>query len=615
VSEKLWASLWQTARVLSYSCACYCALAAVQCGVAMATGGQVGVASPPPAPKVNLAEVSTQLLISLALLVAIGFFSLSESAITTLWPWKVRELADKEGDGGPFKVLQKDITRFLTTILIGSTVSGIAATALVTDAAFKIAGEVGVGYATVALTFGMLIFCEIAPKSIAVIHAAPIARFVIPSISVLGIILYPIGVISKKITAVILMILRIDASTEPFVTEEELKLVLNGAAKSGAVLEKESEMIARVLGLEDTPVREIMTPLVEVVAVEETSTLDHMREIWRKHQYSRVPVFRGRIDNVVGIMYCYDMLQFTEQEKLEEVLVGQMAQRPPFFVPENMSVWNLLKEFRLRKSHMAVVVNEYGGTIGICTMEDAVEEIVGDIYDENDKYITKQNIVPRGNGIFDVDAKTELDELREVMKLDFTEGPYETVSGYVMAQFGCIPEVFQSMEVTLTPLKKEYEEEKEGGEDWGNSGNSQEAQKVLMRLTVTEGTNRQIHSVRLEQLSKDGLPVVGDPPPPPITAPYQQLLPLPSSDVETETKTETETLVSGSSAPSADWAGLGPLPLSSMSVGDDAPKDGDQSNSSLTSGKPTSVGDDAAINGDLSKSSPHGDLSKPHWAD
>ena len=146
-------------------------------------------------------------------------------------------MADKEGDGGPFKVLQKDITRFLTTILIGSTVSGIAATALVTDAAFKIAGEVGVGYATVALTFGMLIFCEIAPKSIAVIHAAPIARFVIPSISVLGIILYPIGVISKKITAVILMILRIDASTEPFVTEEELKLVLNGAAKSGAVLE------------------------------------------------------------------------------------------------------------------------------------------------------------------------------------------------------------------------------------------------------------------------------------------------------------------------------------------------------------------------------------------
>jgi len=320
---------------------------------------------------------------------------------------------------------------------------------------------------------------------------------VIPSISVLSVILFPIGKFSKVITQGFLYMLGIEASQEPFVSEDELKLVLSGAAKSGSLMMEENEMIASVLELEDMPVRDIMTPLVDVVAIDESQTLSDMKELWLTHQYSRVPLYRERIDNIVGVMYCYDLLKVSPGSDLSTMPITEMQKQveesTPYFVPESMSVWNLLKEFRSRKSHMAVVVNEYGGVVGIATLEDCVEEIVGEIYDETDKEVdTNKNIVYRGNGVFDVDAKTDIDDVIEAMGLDFPEGGYETVGGYAASVFGCIPQLLQSRTVQVPAYVPDSEYVRTSYDD--------PPEERTVRVTVTGGDARQIGSLRFEVL-------------------------------------------------------------------------------------------------------------------
>ncbi|XP_035543122.1 DUF21 domain-containing protein At1g55930, chloroplastic-like isoform X2 [Juglans regia] len=365
-------------------------------------------------------------LVLAALLGLSAFFSMAETSITTLWPWKVRELAEKEPENGVFRKLHSDVTRFLTTILIGTTVVNIGATALVTEAATAIFGEAGVSAATGVMTVAILLLTEITPKSIAVHNATEVARFVVRPVAWLSLVLYPVGRVVTYLSMGMLKILGLKGRSKPYVTEEELKLMLRGAELSGAIEEEEQDMIENVLEIKDTHVREVMTPLVDVVAIDDNATLLDFNNLWVTHQYSRVPVFEQRIDNIVGIAYAMDLLDYVKKgEQLETTTVGQMAQKPAYFVPDSMLVWNLLREFRIRKVHMAVVLNEYGGTVGIVTLEDVVEEIVGEIFDENDskEEIQKKTgyIVMRAEGIFDVDANTSIDQLSEDLNIKMLE--------------------------------------------------------------------------------------------------------------------------------------------------------------------------------------------------
>ncbi|KAG9137269.1 hypothetical protein Leryth_014907 [Lithospermum erythrorhizon] len=260
----------------------------------------------------------------------------------------------------------------------------------------------------------------------------------------------------------ILKLLGLKGRSEPYVTEDELKLMLRGAELSGAIEEEEQDMIENVLEIKDTHVREVMTPLVDVIAIDATATLIDFHSLWVTHQYSRIPVFEQRIDNIVGIAYAMDLLDCVQKgDLLESLLVGDMAHRPAYFVPDSMSVWNLLREFRIRKVHMAIVLNEYGGTIGVVTLEDVVEEIVGEIFDENDskEEIEKKTgyIVMRAEGIYDVDANTSIDQLSEDLNIKMPEGhQYETVSGFICEAFGYIPRTGETIKVVL---EKENPEE------------------------------------------------------------------------------------------------------------------------------------------------------------
>ncbi|KAM7492762.1 hypothetical protein LguiA_035683 [Lonicera macranthoides] len=440
-------------------------------------------------------------LVLAALLGLSAFFSMAETSITTLWPWKVRELAEKESENGVFKMLSSDVTRFLTTILIGTTVVNIAATALVTDAATAIFGVAGVTAATGVMTVAILLLTEITPKSIAVHNATEVARIVVRPVAWLSLILYPVGRVVTYLSMGMLKMLGLKGRSEPYVTEDELKLMLRGAELSGAIEEEEQDMIENVLEIKDTYVREVMTPLVDVVAIDASATLVDFHNLWVTHQYSRVPVFEQRIDNIVGIAYAMDLLENVQKgEVLESSAVEAMAHKPAYFVPDSMSVWNLLREFRIRKVHMAVVLNEYGGTIGIVTLEDVVEEIVGEIFDENDskEEIQKKTgyIVMRAEGIYDVDANTSIDQLYEDLNIKMPEGhQYETVSGFICEAFGYIPRTGETIKVVLE--KANLEEPDEYTEAESDRQDKKERNHIF-KLEILAGNARKVSAIRFE---------------------------------------------------------------------------------------------------------------------
>uniref|UniRef100_A0A5B6ZLE4 DUF21 domain-containing protein n=1 Tax=Davidia involucrata TaxID=16924 RepID=A0A5B6ZLE4_DAVIN len=446
-------------------------------------------------------------LVLAALLGLSAFFSMAETAITTLWPWKVRELAEKEeSENGVFKMLCSDVTRFLTTILIGTTVVNIGATALVTEAATAIFGEAGVSAATGVMTVAVLLLTEITPKSIAVHNATEVARIVVRPVAWLSLILYPVGRVVTYLSMGMLKMLGLKGRSEPYVTEDELKLMLRGAELSGAIEEEEQDMIENVLEIKDTRVREVMTPLVDVVAIDASATLVDFHNLWVTHQYSRVPVFEQRVDNIVGIAYAMDLLDFVQKgELLESSMVGDMAHKPAYFVPDSMSVWNLLREFRIRKVHMAVVLNEYGGTVGIVTLEDVVEEIVGEIFDENDskEEIQKKTgyIVMRADGIYDVDANTSIDQLSEDLNIKMPEGhQYETVSGFVCEAFGYIPRTGETIKLVL---EKENREEDDEYTEAESDHQDQKEKHQIFKLEILAGNARKVSAIRFERVNHD----------------------------------------------------------------------------------------------------------------
>ena len=453
-------------------------------------------------------QIVSTILQAFALFAFGGFLSLSETALTTLWPWKIKELANEEGPSSPFYAVQQNVTRFLTTILIGSTVSSILATAMMTEAIVKVYGEKAIGLATIAMSAFVLLFCEIAPKSIAVQHALVVGRLVVTPIRMMSTILYPLGRICTAIVDFGFHLFRIQTSAEPFVSENELKLVLSGAMESNSIEASEQSMIRNVLDLSNTPAREVMTPLVQICGIESKATLENLKQLWREEKYTRVIVFDERVDNVVGIVNVLSIIE-SEDSKLDDT-IETIMEKNVYFIPESMPVEKLLSEMLRRKYHIAVVVNEHGGTIGLVSLEDCIEEIVGEIYDEHDDDEWGENkadredefeendargkTLPRfvnevveeevngkdvivdinvggtnsgsssssdnnynnnnsgdsGTGrAYEVGAKADIEELAEYLEIDIPKSPlYETAGGWVCDIFARIPKEGETFSVS-----------------------------------------------------------------------------------------------------------------------------------------------------------------------
>ena len=398
----------------------------------------------------------SQLLLLAVLLLLSGLMSGSETALTALGDWKLRQLRESGQDPhGLFAQLERNPTRFITTLLIGNNLVNIAATALVTQMSIQLSRQAGfseaaaVGYATGIMTVLVLIFGEITPKSIAVHHPVAFARRVIRPVFAMSVVLYPVGRAFAWFTTVVLRAFRLEPSNDPLITENELRMMLRSAEESGVIEASEQEMIKGVIDLEETVVREVMTPRVDVVGISEEASLRDLLTATTVHGYSRLPVYRESLDDVRGVVYARDLLKYLgSSDDLGTTRVAELMQ-PPQYVPETSSVLDLMRDMRLRKNHLAVVVDEFGGTAGLVTLEDIIEEITGEIYDETDEE-EELDFEDLADGSVRIRASVHLEEVEDRFRLELGtegEGEYDTLAGFLISELGRIPHVGESLAV------------------------------------------------------------------------------------------------------------------------------------------------------------------------
>jgi CBS domain containing-hemolysin-like protein len=449
----------------------------------------------------------------MGLFTVLALLHAAEISITTLYPWKVREFAEEEEKSAPnkrgtFKILNEDITRVLTTILVTSTACSIFATTIFTHLAASLFGTRGERYGAVVLTFVTLFFVELLPKSIGVTNAERVARLMVPPINIISTVVSPLGIslswLSKK--TLVLFGMGTKDGGAGAVSDSELRLIVTGARDSGTIDHGEQEMIQGVLNLQDQRVKEIMKPRVEVIAVPQTMSVASVLGVVRESGYSRIPVYDGEIDNIVGIVLAKSVLDFfvkgvlVEDDVLKKLssskggddsllsindtpspysekiavkvfgkenqsyvrsLTGaELASRMDssildagliescYFVPDTANGWSVLQEMRRRRVHVAIVVDEYGGTEGLVSLEDIVEEVVGEIYDEDDAEdfeFSEDSITLQEDGTFLIRGDADLEDCDAILQLHLDEEEalreFATLSGFLCMCAGEIPRV------------------------------------------------------------------------------------------------------------------------------------------------------------------------------
>ncbi len=372
-----------------------------------------------------------QFVVLFVLLVLSGFFSSSETALFSISKAKAIHLAKEKGRTNTLiKKMKDDPHRLLSTILIGNNLVNVGASAIATAITIGLVESHAVGIATGIMTFAILIFGEIFPKTIATRNNILIARLVIFPIYWLSVLFYPIILFLNFIPK-----LTGKMHKRPIVTEEELMTFVEVVEEEGGIEEEEKELIENIFEFDDTSSSEIMTPRADMFVIDGDEELK-LEEVV-KSGFTRIPVIEGDIDHVVGILNVKDL--FRHQATSDEAADVRKIMRKPYFVPENKKLDRLLQQFKERKQHMAIVVDEHGGISGLITLEDAIEEIVGEIIDETDT--VEPHIIKTKPNEWRVLGKSEIDEVNETIKMDIPDSrEYDTFSGYVLDQIGRIPQ-------------------------------------------------------------------------------------------------------------------------------------------------------------------------------
>ncbi|MFO7494500.1 MAG: hemolysin family protein [Desulfobacterales bacterium] len=372
-----------------------------------------------------------QILILVVLLFLSGFFSSAETALFSISKVKARHIGKMEGQTNVLIMrMKEDPHRLLATILIGNNLVNIGGSSLATAFALNLFPDKAVGIVTGVMTFLILVFGEILPKSIATRNNILISKIVIFPIFWLSILFFPLIKFLDfipKLTGKI--------KKTPTGTEEELMTFVEVVEEEGEIKEEEKELIHNIFEFDDTNAYEIMTPRADMYVIDVEEEL-RVEEII-KSGFSRIPVIQGDIDHVVGILNIKDL--FMQQTTCSGTLDVRKLMQPPYFVPENKKLDSLLRQFKRRKSHQAIVVDEHGGVAGLITLEDVLEEIVGEISDETDK--VEPRIVRLKNEEWIVLGKTDVEEVNEKIPMEIPESKeYDTFSGFVLNQIGKIPQ-------------------------------------------------------------------------------------------------------------------------------------------------------------------------------
>lgn len=386
--------------------------------------------------------VITNIIIFAVLLVLSAFFSSSEVALVGINRAKVKALAESGKSGKILDKLKEKPDHFLITILIGNNLVNIGATALATKIALDIFGDAGVAVATGIVTVLVLIFGEIGPKTYTNHHQEEVALFVARPIYFLTLILIPFFWIYDKIKG----IGKDEAEEIPAVTEDEIREWIDVGEMEGAIEEEEKEMLYSVLRFNDTTAKEIMTPRPDVTMIEDNISIEEAVKYFRDTGYSRVPVFHDKIDNIVGTLNFKDVFNAYSSKDYQASVKTLMID--VYCVPESKKIDDLLRELQVRRLHMAIVLDEFGGFSGVVTFEDILEELVGDIMDETD-VDEVSDIIEIGKGMYMVDAQTRVALINEEFSVTLPEDPgsYETIGGLVFSHLGHIPRLGESITV------------------------------------------------------------------------------------------------------------------------------------------------------------------------
>jgi putative hemolysin len=380
-------------------------------------------------------ENALEILLFIVCIILSAFFSSSEVALISMTRAKVRTL-DNENRVGSHALLslKESPEHLLITILIGNNIVNIAAASLATAIAIQMFGDVGVGIATGFVVIILLVFGEIGPKIYASRASDSFALAVAPIILFL----------SKLFTPVIWLVERVSPTlgigkdiAEPAVTEEEIKEWIDVGKEGGTIEQGEQDMLYSVLEFGDTTAREIMTPRVDVILMEDSVSFEEAIRIFNETGFSRIPVYHDQIDNITGILNVKDVFSAMVSHRVDSTVREVMYD--PMFVPETKKIDDLLKELQVHRVQMAIVIDEYSSFVGIVTVEDILEELVGDILDEYDK--EEPDVQELAPGVHVVDAQMWVEEINETMKLSLpTDESYETVGGLIIDRLGHLPQ-------------------------------------------------------------------------------------------------------------------------------------------------------------------------------
>lgn len=377
-----------------------------------------------------------------------GFFSGSEIALSSLGKITAKKLSKEHPrKKKQFGMLLSDPSRWLITILIGNNLVNIAASSLATILVQNLVGGTQgkvVGIATGVMTFIILLFGEITPKRYCREHAEKVSLAVITPIFMLSTILSPVVRALTFLTQAVLGKPVREQISFKAITEKEIHTVINIGQEEGALEEGEEELAHSALEFDETRVREIITPRTKVIAISQKASLRDLANLINEVGYSRIPVYEDKIDNIVGVAYAKDLLRI--QGKWEELKIKDIM-HPPIFVPYTSKLSEILYQLRRKKTHLAIVVDEYGGVAGIITIEDLLEELVGEIEDEYDKTSSeKVKIIDDGSAL--VEGDTDIDEINKKLGTLLPEKTeaFESIGGFIFSCLGRIPEKGETIE-------------------------------------------------------------------------------------------------------------------------------------------------------------------------
>lgn len=386
-----------------------------------------------------------EIVLLIVLLILSGFFSMSETALMSVSKIRTRHMVEEGVKGA--KLLQKlieDPSKLLGAVLIGNNIVNIGASAIATTLATKIiGGESGVAIATGIMTVLVLIFGEITPKSIAKQKAEKVALVVSRPIRIVVIILKPFVIVFTSISSVFIKILGGNPKeTEPFITEEELKTMVGVSEEEGVLENVEKEMIFNVFDFVDAQVKDVMIQRVDIIAIDKEASYEEVRNVIREEQFSRIPIYDDTIDNIVGILNVKDLII---EDNIEENFKALDYTREPFYTFEFKKIKEVFNEMKKSRNHLAIVLDEYGGTVGIITIEDLIEEIVGDIEDEYDEHNELVEVIKEDEYV--VDGSTKLDDISELIGITVESSELDSVGGLVIEELGRIPEEQEVVEI------------------------------------------------------------------------------------------------------------------------------------------------------------------------